>query len=104
MITPFRPDGSLDLDAAQKVAGHLADQGNDALIVNGTTGEAPTTSDAEKSELLRAVCRQVQPQPRLNCRPSDPPRKPACGLGSTAPKGEMGPRWQTDPEHRQSPR
>ncbi|GAA1513428.1 4-hydroxy-tetrahydrodipicolinate synthase [Kribbella lupini] len=59
MITPFRPDGSLDLDAAQKVAGYLADQGNDALIVNGTTGEAPTTSDAEKDQLVRAVLEAV---------------------------------------------
>ena len=46
MITPFRPDGSLDLDAAQKVATYLVDRGNDALVINGTTGEAPTTSDA----------------------------------------------------------
>jgi 4-hydroxy-tetrahydrodipicolinate synthase len=45
MITPFKPDGSLDLEAAQKVAGKLVDEGNDSLIVNGTTGEAPTTTD-----------------------------------------------------------
>ncbi|MFI7060856.1 4-hydroxy-tetrahydrodipicolinate synthase [Kribbella sp. NPDC050124] len=55
MITPFRADGSLDLDAAQKVAKYLVDRGNDALIVNGTTGEAPTTSDREKVQLLKAV-------------------------------------------------
>ena len=59
MITPFRPDGSLDLDAAQKVASHLVDQGNDALIVNGTTGEAPTTSDEEKVQLIRATLEAV---------------------------------------------
>lgn len=59
MITPFRPDGSLDLEAAQKVATALVDQGNDALIINGTTGEAPTTSDAEKVELVRAVLAAV---------------------------------------------
>lgn len=59
MITPFRPDGSLDFDAAQKVAGSLVDQGNDALIINGTTGEAPTTSDAEKDQLVRAVLEAV---------------------------------------------
>ncbi|GAB2585592.1 4-hydroxy-tetrahydrodipicolinate synthase [Kribbella endophytica] len=59
MITPFRPDGSLDFDAAQKVAGYLVDQGNDALIINGTTGEAPTTSDAEKDQLVRAVLEAV---------------------------------------------
>jgi 4-hydroxy-tetrahydrodipicolinate synthase len=59
MITPFRPDGSLDLEAAQKVATGLVDQGNDALIINGTTGEAPTTSDEEKVELVRAVLAAV---------------------------------------------
>ncbi len=55
MVTPFRPDGSLDLDAATTLASWLVDQGNDGLVVNGTTGEAPTTSDDEKSELVRAV-------------------------------------------------
>ena len=59
MITPFRPDGSLDLDAAQKVATYLVDRGNDALIVNGTTGEAPTTSDQEKAQLIEAVLAAV---------------------------------------------
>ena len=55
MVTPFTGDGSLDLDGAQRLAAHLVDSGNDGLIVNGTTGESPTTSDAEKSELVRAV-------------------------------------------------
>ena len=55
MITPLRPDGSLDLDAAQKVARHLVDGGNDALVLNGTTGEAPTTSDEEKVRIIQAV-------------------------------------------------
>jgi 4-hydroxy-tetrahydrodipicolinate synthase len=55
MITPFKADGSLDLDGAQKLASHLVDAGNDALVISGTTGESPTTTDAEKSELLRAV-------------------------------------------------
>ncbi|GAA5614772.1 4-hydroxy-tetrahydrodipicolinate synthase [Streptomyces platensis] len=55
MVTPFTPDGALDLDGAQRLAAHLVDSGNDGLIVNGTTGESPTTSDAEKSQLVRAV-------------------------------------------------
>ena len=59
MITPFHPDGSLDLDAAQKVATKLVDEGNDSLIVNGTTGEAPTTTDDEKVRLIRAVLEAV---------------------------------------------
>jgi 4-hydroxy-tetrahydrodipicolinate synthase len=59
MVTPFTSDGSLDLDAAQRLATHLVDSGNDGLVVSGTTGESPTTSDAEKERLLRAVLEAV---------------------------------------------
>src|SRR2546430_13829878 len=56
MVTPMRADGSLDLDGAARLATHLVDeQGNDGIVVNGTAGEAPTTSDAEKEALVRAV-------------------------------------------------
>lgn len=54
-MTPFTPDGDLDLDAAQKVASYLVDSGNDGLVVSGTTGESPTTTIAEDGEMLRAV-------------------------------------------------
>ncbi|MFI7278195.1 4-hydroxy-tetrahydrodipicolinate synthase [Streptomyces sp. NPDC049879] len=59
MVTPFTADGSLDVDGAQRLAAHLVDAGNDGLIVNGTTGESPTTSDAEKARLVRAVVEAV---------------------------------------------
>ena len=59
MVTPFTADGALDLDGAQRLATHLVDAGNDGLIVNGTTGESPTTSDAEKDQLVRAVLEAV---------------------------------------------
>ncbi|MBB1254324.1 4-hydroxy-tetrahydrodipicolinate synthase [Streptomyces alkaliterrae] len=59
MVTPFAADGELDLDGAQRLAAHLVDAGNDGLIVNGTTGESPTTSDAEKARLVRAVVEAV---------------------------------------------
>jgi 4-hydroxy-tetrahydrodipicolinate synthase len=56
MVTPFAADGSLDLDQAAALATYLVDeQGNDGLVVNGTTGESPTTSDVEKADLVRAV-------------------------------------------------
>jgi 4-hydroxy-tetrahydrodipicolinate synthase len=55
MVTPMRADGSVDLDAAQRLATHLVDAGHDGLVISGTTGESPTTSAAEKDELLRAV-------------------------------------------------
>ncbi|MER7761732.1 4-hydroxy-tetrahydrodipicolinate synthase [Streptomyces sp. NPDC097619] len=59
MITPFTATGGLDLDGAQRLAVHLVDAGNDGLIVNGTTGESPTTTDAEKTDLVRAVLEAV---------------------------------------------
>lgn len=59
MVTPFTADGDLDLDGAQRLAAHLVDSGNDGLIVNGTTGESPTTSDVEKEQLVRAVLEAV---------------------------------------------
>jgi 4-hydroxy-tetrahydrodipicolinate synthase len=59
MVTPFRDDGSLDLDGAATLARHLVDIGNDGLVVNGTTGEAPTTTDDEKERLVRAVVEAV---------------------------------------------
>lgn len=60
MVTPFSDDGSLDLDEARRLAAYLVDeQGNDALVINGTTGESPTTDDDEKSALLKAVVNEV---------------------------------------------
>lgn len=59
MVTPFAPDGSVDLDAAQAVATHLADHGHDGVVLSGTTGESPTTTVAEDGELLRAVVEAV---------------------------------------------
>ncbi|MGI8667752.1 MAG: 4-hydroxy-tetrahydrodipicolinate synthase [Jatrophihabitans sp.] len=56
MVTPFTIAGELDLDAAQDLASYLVDtQHNDALVINGTAGESPTTSDSEKAELVAAV-------------------------------------------------
>jgi len=59
MASPMNPDGSLDLDGAQRLAVHLVDHGHDGLVVNGTTGEAPTTTDAEKIDLVRVVVEAV---------------------------------------------
>jgi 4-hydroxy-tetrahydrodipicolinate synthase len=60
MVTPFTPAGELDLDGAAALATHLVDRGgNDGLVVSGTTGESPTTSDREKEALLRVVVEAV---------------------------------------------
>ncbi|MEU4803350.1 4-hydroxy-tetrahydrodipicolinate synthase [Actinosynnema sp. NPDC023587] len=59
MVTPFDASGALDLDKAQHLAEHLVGRGSDGLVVNGTTGESPTTTDAEKADLIRAVVEAV---------------------------------------------
>jgi 4-hydroxy-tetrahydrodipicolinate synthase len=55
MVTPFRDDFSLHLDGAQELARWLLDNGSDALVVAGSTGESATLSHGEKVDLLRAV-------------------------------------------------
>jgi 4-hydroxy-tetrahydrodipicolinate synthase len=55
MVTPFTDDGALDLDGAATLARWLVDNGNDGVVVAGTTGEAPTLSKTEHLELVRAV-------------------------------------------------
>lgn len=66
MVTPFAVDGSLDLAKAVELATYLVDeQHNDGLVINGTTGESPTTSDAEKADLVRAVVDAVGDRARI---------------------------------------
>ncbi len=65
MVTPFDADGALDTTVAARVATHLVDQGCDGLVVSGTTGESPTTTDDEKRELLRAVLEAVGDRARI---------------------------------------
>ena len=55
MITPFDANGALDLDEAIRLARWLQDQGNDGLVVSGTTGESSTLTDQEKLDLWKAV-------------------------------------------------
>jgi len=59
IVTPFRRDGSVDLDAFRALARHLVAHGSDGLVVTGTTGESPTLSDEEKLELWAAAVDEV---------------------------------------------
>jgi 4-hydroxy-tetrahydrodipicolinate synthase len=65
MVTPFTADGDLDVDGAQRLASYLIEHGNDGLVISGTTGESPTTSDDEKDRLLRAVVEAVGDRARI---------------------------------------
>ena len=55
MVTPMKPDGSIDYEGVARLANHLVDNGHDGLVVNGTTGESATTTDEENVETVRAV-------------------------------------------------
>jgi 4-hydroxy-tetrahydrodipicolinate synthase len=60
MVTPMTSDGAVDYDGAARLAAYLVDeQRNDGLVVSGTTGESPTTTDEEDDRLLRAVIEAV---------------------------------------------
>jgi 4-hydroxy-tetrahydrodipicolinate synthase len=59
MVTPFHPDGSLNLDGARTLAKWLQDNGNDGLVIAGTTGESPVLTDDERLSLFSAVIEAV---------------------------------------------
>jgi 4-hydroxy-tetrahydrodipicolinate synthase len=59
MVTPFEPDGALDLDATRRVARHLVANGSHGVVVAGTTGESPTLSDDEVLRVLDTVLDEI---------------------------------------------
>ncbi len=59
IVTPFREDGSVDLDAFRALCEHLLDSGSDGLVVTGTTGESPTLTDDERMALYAAAVEVV---------------------------------------------
>lgn len=59
MVTPFDSNGALDAAAVGALAQRLVADGSDGILVNGTTGESPTTTDAEKDTIVRAVVEAV---------------------------------------------
>ncbi|HET7665578.1 MAG TPA: 4-hydroxy-tetrahydrodipicolinate synthase [Mycobacterium sp.] len=65
MVTPFKPDGALDLNATARLAAHLVDSGCNGLVLSGTTGESPTTSDDEKLALVRTALEAVGDRARV---------------------------------------
>src|SRR5881409_2116680 len=67
MVTPFRDDHALDLDRAQELASWLVDNGSDAVVVAGSTGESPTITHKEKADLFRAVSEAIRGKGKLIC-------------------------------------
>ena len=67
MVTPFRDDHAVDLDGARSLASWLIDNGSDAVVVAGSTGESPTLTHKEKAELFRAVGDAIRGRGKLIC-------------------------------------
>ena len=65
MVTPFKDDLSIDWAGVEKLASHLVSTGHDGIVVNGTTGEAPTTSDEEKIEIIKVVKKAVNEKAKV---------------------------------------
>lgn len=65
MVTPFTESGDIDIAAGRELAAYLVDKGLDSLVLAGTTGESPTTTAAEKLELLKAVREEVGDRAKL---------------------------------------
>lgn len=59
MVTPFRPDGTIDLERFQALCRHLVENGSDGLVVSGTTGESPTLTDEERLVLYAAAVEEI---------------------------------------------
>ena len=67
MVTPFRGDHSLDLDAARALTAHLLDHGTESVVVAGSTGESPTLTHREKLDLFRAVIDAARGKGKVIC-------------------------------------
>jgi len=67
MVTPFRDDHALDLEGAQELTVHLLEHGSDTVLVAGSTGEGPTLTTEEKTELFRACIEAARGKGRIWC-------------------------------------
>jgi 4-hydroxy-tetrahydrodipicolinate synthase len=92
MVTPFDADGAVDYKAAAGLARHLVDDlSHDGLVVNGTTGESPTTTDVEKCELVRVVVEEVGDRAHIVSGVGSFDTRHSCNLArSTAEAGAHG--------------
>jgi 4-hydroxy-tetrahydrodipicolinate synthase len=84
MATPFSESGSVDHDAARRLAAHLFEHGSHGLVIAGTTGECPTLTDGEEIELLEAVRAEVGEEALLICGTGTNDTRHSCELTKMA--------------------
>jgi 4-hydroxy-tetrahydrodipicolinate synthase len=80
MVTPFEPDGALDLDASRRIARHLVSTGSHGVVLAGTTGESPTLSDDEVMRLLDTVLDEIGDEATVICGTGSNNTRHAAGL------------------------
>lgn len=91
MVTPMHEDGSIDFESLASLARHLADNGHDGLVVNGTTGESATTTDEEDYDCVRVVVEAVGDRVKViaGCGTNDTEHS-ARAAGEMAARGAHG--------------
>src|SRR5260370_34480613 len=106
MVTPMTSDGSVDYAGAARLADYLVTQmRNDGLVLSGTTGESPTTSDGEKDRLLRAVVEAVGGRATIVAGVGTNDTAPTCELARQAERARAGgllvvpPYYNKTPQH-----
>lgn len=103
MITPFKEDGSVNYAVAEKLAIHLVEQGSDALVVCGTTGESPTLSWDEEYELFKVVQQAVSGKAKIIAGTGSNSTKEAIAATQKADKLELDGTLQVVPYYNKPP-
>lgn len=55
LVTPFKEDLSVDIDALKKLVNYNIDNGTNYLVINGTTGESGTITKQEKEQIIKVI-------------------------------------------------
>jgi len=84
MVTPFTEGGAVDEQAGRRLAAHLLEHGSHGLVISGTTGEVPTITDPEATDLLRAVRQEVGDDVLLVCGTGTNDTRHSCELTEMA--------------------
>src|SRR5262245_29314882 len=80
MVTPFEPDGAVDLDAVRRIARHLVSNGSHGVVVAGTTGESPTLADDEIMRVLDTALDEIGDEALVICGTGSNDTRHAAGL------------------------
>jgi len=89
MVTPFNAKREIDYDKAEQIAKHLSENGSDAILVAGTTGEGPTLTHEEELELLSSVRRAVANKTKVIMNAGSNSTETACTTAKLSEKEDV---------------